>query len=792
MVCANRQLSQAQREAGFDQQRAGVRAALRPFTGAPTVENLIDYINRELGPLVRQARDAVNDIHTQVVDNAPSANPLGYYFATDTTNADPTDGRLRLNQAVQNTATVIRVSQNNAQLQDVTPWLDVMSGGPTTPLGTVTLTDAVNPGRFLRFDLNTMTDQGVYWDLGVTIIESSHASPFVDEEGITLGFIPGVSAAGSTVPVGSLSPVATDTFLGNISGSTAAPSAVPLADIDSTSIVYDAASHTFQRGALTGAVVATQNSNATLFAGILDNGAAENDRQNLNFVSSTSVTMTVTDDSGNNELEITPQRAALTGAIAASANANTTVFSGIRDNGSAENDRTNLNWVDGTSIFFTITDDAGGDELEIRAQRAALTGAVSADIDTNATLFAGILDNGGSRANRTNLNFIDNTSVSLSVTDDAGNNELEIQATRAALTGEVTASLNSNALTVTRSTDFDTSPWTGNHQFDGQFALGTITTDSSTGSINVTLGASSTRLVLSGTGTITVGTISGCAEGRVLFGEFTGTGTHTISHDASTANAVSCPGNENLRIDGRGGFILVGRSGTANWKCIAVAEVSAGRLISRTTYTSGSGTHTYGSRTRRARVRGKGGGGGGGGAGTADGNVGSGGGEGGYFELDITSVPASSDYEVGAGGTAGASSPDPGTAGGDGGDTTFDDGSTTRTAGGGGGGQVGGVLPEQGTGGSAPAVGGTVAAAWEGAPGGFGHFNTAITVGWGGNGGGSGAGKGGNASDGAASEAGAAAGANTGAGGGGASRPVSPARAGGAGGSGYIVVEEYT
>ena len=88
-------------------------------------------------------------------------------------------GRIKLNASPQDTATVIRVSQSNARLQDVTPWLDVMSGGPTIPLGTVTLVDAINPTRFLRFDLNTMVDSGAYWDLGVTIIECSHDDPFV-------------------------------------------------------------------------------------------------------------------------------------------------------------------------------------------------------------------------------------------------------------------------------------------------------------------------------------------------------------------------------------------------------------------------------------------------------------------------------------------------------------------------------------------------------------------------------------------------------------------------------------
>lgn len=200
MACDDRQLTEAQRVAGYENQRTGVQRAVRPFSGRPTVENLIDYINRELQPAVRQTRDAVNDVYLQVTDNAPSGNPLGFYFSTETGAADPTAGRVRLNNATQDTATIIRVSESNGRLVNVAPWLDVMAGSVTSPLGVVTLTDAINPGRFIRFDLNTMTDQGVYWDLGVTPIESSHDNPFVDGGAVTVSFIPGVGSTPATIP----------------------------------------------------------------------------------------------------------------------------------------------------------------------------------------------------------------------------------------------------------------------------------------------------------------------------------------------------------------------------------------------------------------------------------------------------------------------------------------------------------------------------------------------------------------------------------------------------------------
>lgn len=197
-TCSDRQLVQSQLVEGFST-RIGVARAVRPFTGEPSGSNLMDYINRELYPALKANRDKLNEVYRNVADQAPSANPLNYLFSTSTVNADPTLGRLRLNQAVQNTATVIRVSETNARLISAAAWLDVMSGSSTTPIGVVTLADSSDPGRFIRFDLDTMTDQGAYWDLGVTPTESSHPNPFVNSGDVTIGFIPGVATGGISI-----------------------------------------------------------------------------------------------------------------------------------------------------------------------------------------------------------------------------------------------------------------------------------------------------------------------------------------------------------------------------------------------------------------------------------------------------------------------------------------------------------------------------------------------------------------------------------------------------------------
>src|SRR3972149_1999170 len=151
MTCTDRQLTQAELEAAFEQQRTGVQKTIRPFSGQATPENIVDYLNREVFPVLKASRDAINEVFTQVVDNASSANPLRYLFSSSTVNADPTNGFLRLDNATQNLSTTIRVSQLNARLVDATPWLEVMAGSSTSPLGVVTLQHARDPCSFIPF-----------------------------------------------------------------------------------------------------------------------------------------------------------------------------------------------------------------------------------------------------------------------------------------------------------------------------------------------------------------------------------------------------------------------------------------------------------------------------------------------------------------------------------------------------------------------------------------------------------------------------------------------------------------
>jgi hypothetical protein len=283
--------------------------------------------------------------------------------------------------------------------------------------------------------------------------------------------------------------------------------------IDSPSVVADGT--VLERAALTGAISAAQDSNATLFAGIKDNGSAENDRTNLNFVSSGDILLSVTDDAANDELEISATMAPLVITTEATGGtftdyalpSNTDIWSftatstissvagGVADRrliirnaaaagsgvtvtvqqftgGTAANRfllpksvqhvlhpgdalesmyissrwcgldanrplyRTNssglgasrgrVNFVNSTSVTWSNTDDSTDDEVEVSPQRAALSGAIAATANSNATLFSGIRVGGAATTDRTNINLIAGSNVTITPTDDAVNDEIEL------------------------------------------------------------------------------------------------------------------------------------------------------------------------------------------------------------------------------------------------------------------------------------------------------------------------------------------------------------------------------
>jgi hypothetical protein len=142
---------------------------------------------------------------------AGGAVSIGYTFSTTTTDADPGSGKLRLDNATQNSATVIRANLQDSNAADWTSVLSTFADSTNTIKGQIRLVKTSDPTKWLLFNVSSLANPTGYRNVTVAEIGGSGANPFVDGDVISLYFDRAgdagtAGAAGSMGPMGPAGP----------------------------------------------------------------------------------------------------------------------------------------------------------------------------------------------------------------------------------------------------------------------------------------------------------------------------------------------------------------------------------------------------------------------------------------------------------------------------------------------------------------------------------------------------------------------------------------------------------
>lgn len=119
---------------------------------------------------------------------AGSPVSLSYRFSTTTTDSDPGSGYLRLSNASQSSATVMRVSNTDAGAVDVATLLGTFDDSTSTVKGFIRLINMNDPTKWLIFSLSALASPTGYKNITVAHVVGSAASPFVADDDLLLTF----------------------------------------------------------------------------------------------------------------------------------------------------------------------------------------------------------------------------------------------------------------------------------------------------------------------------------------------------------------------------------------------------------------------------------------------------------------------------------------------------------------------------------------------------------------------------------------------------------------------------
>lgn len=108
---------------------------------------------------------------------------------TATTDADPGAGKLRFNNASQNSATTLYVDDADVNGLDITTLIATLDDSTATVKGQLSLTKVGDATKRLIFNITALTDASGYTKLTVSNIAASATNPFVEGDTVLFGFV---------------------------------------------------------------------------------------------------------------------------------------------------------------------------------------------------------------------------------------------------------------------------------------------------------------------------------------------------------------------------------------------------------------------------------------------------------------------------------------------------------------------------------------------------------------------------------------------------------------------------
>lgn len=121
---------------------------------------------------------------------AGGANAFAYTFDTATGDADPGDGKLRLNNATQNAATMMRIDATAGNGGSVVAFLTALQTGTSNVKASVRLQRVGDITTYLLFDITAVAAASGYLNLTLTPRASTSAAPFAANDTLAVFFDP--------------------------------------------------------------------------------------------------------------------------------------------------------------------------------------------------------------------------------------------------------------------------------------------------------------------------------------------------------------------------------------------------------------------------------------------------------------------------------------------------------------------------------------------------------------------------------------------------------------------------